>query len=108
MLENINIEVILVMVGMLTALTNIVVQVIKQVTWNKLPTNILVLLVAMVLCLGAFVAYAQVNGIPITWYLIGAVVVLGFLVAFAAMFGFDKLKEALSSGGKPNVKEQRH
>lgn len=108
MLENINIEVILVMVGMLTALTNIVVQVIKQVTWNKLPTNILVLLVAMVLCLGAFVAYAQVNGIPITWYLIGAVVVLGFLVAFAAMFGFDKLKEALSNGGKPNVKEQSH
>lgn len=108
MLENINIEVILVMVGMLTALTNIVVQVIKQVTWNKLPTNILVLLVAMVLCLGAFCAYAQVNGIPITWYLIGAVVVLGFLVAFAAMFGFDKLKEALSNGGKPNVKEQSH
>ena len=108
MLENINLEVILVMVGMLTALTNIVVQVIKQVTWNKLPTNILVLLVAMVLCLGAFVAYAQVNGIPITWYLIGAVVVLGFLVAFAAMFGFDKLKEALSNGGKPNVKEQSH
>ena len=108
MLENINIEVILVMVGMLTALTNIVVQVIKQVTWNKLPTNILVLLVAMVLCLGAFVAYAQVNGIPITWYLIGAVIVLGFLVAFAAMFGFDKLKEALSNGGKPNVKEQSH
>ena len=31
----------------------------------------------------------------ITWYLVAALIVLGFLVAYAAMFGFDKLQEIM-------------
>lgn len=31
----------------------------------------------------------------IVWYMVFAAVVLAFMVAYAAMFGFDKLKEAL-------------
>ena len=34
--------------------------------------------------------------LPIVWYNIAAVIVIGFMVVHAAMFGFDKLKEALS------------
>lgn len=30
------------------------------------------------------------------WYMVFAAVVLAFMVAYAAMFGFDKLKEALA------------
>ena len=73
-------------VGILVVMTNIITQVLKKVTWEKLPTNILVVIISMVLTLTVFFAYCQVN----------AVVVLGFMVAYAAMFGFDKLKEALS------------
>ena len=29
------------------------------------------------------------------WYMVVAAVVVGFMVAYAAMFGFDKLKEAI-------------
>lgn len=45
--------------------------------------------------LGAFFAYCSIKGIAVVWYMVFAAVVLAFMVAYAAMFGFDKLKEAL-------------
>jgi len=88
-------SVILSIVGILVVVTNIIVQVLKKLTWDRLPTNILAVLVAMALTLVAFFAYCQIRGVAILWYMIAAAVVLGFMVAYAAMFGFDKLKEAI-------------
>ena len=87
---------ILGIVGVLVVLTNIITQVLKQSTWDKLPTNLLAVAVSMVLTVVAFVAYCQMQDIEIVWYTAVAAVVLGFLVAYAAMFGFDKLKETLA------------
>ena len=88
-------SVILSIVGILVVVTNIVVQVLKKLTWDKLPTNILATIVAMVLTLAAFFAYCQIKAVPVVWYMVAAAVVLGFFVAYAAMFGFDKLREAI-------------
>ena len=41
----------------------------------------------------------EIRGASLTWYLIAAAVVLGLIVAYAAMFGFDKLKELLTQLG---------
>ena len=46
-------SVILSIVGVLVIVTNIVVQVLKKLTWDKLPTNILAVLIAMALTLAA-------------------------------------------------------
>lgn len=54
-----------------------------------------VTIVAMVLTLAAFFAYCQIKAVPVVWYMVAAAVVLGFFVAYAAMFGFDKLKEVI-------------
>lgn len=94
-----NLSTILTVVGILVVLTNIVVQVLKKVTWGKLPTNILAIIVSMALTLVVFFAYCQIKAIAVVWYMVVAVV-MGFLVAYAAMFGFDKLKEALAQIGK--------
>lgn len=59
-------------------------------------TNALAMIVSLVLTLGAFFAYCSIKGIAVVWYMVFAAVVLAFMVAYAAMFGFDKLKEALS------------
>ena len=91
---------ILTIVGILVVLTNVVVQVLKKATWGKLPTNILAIIVSMALTLLAFFAYCQIKAIAVVWYMVVAAVVLGFLVSYAAMFGFDKLKEALSQISK--------
>lgn len=95
-----NLSAVLSIVGVLVVLTNIIVQVLKKVTWGKLPTNILAVIVSMVLTLVAFFAYCQIKAITVVWYMVVAAVVLAFLVAYAAMFGFDKLKEALAQISK--------
>lgn len=88
-------SVILSIVGALVVVTNIIVQVLKKLTWDKLPTNILAVIVAMLLTLVVFFAYCQIKSVAVVWYLVAAAIVLGFFVAYAAMFGFDKLKEAI-------------
>lgn len=90
-----NWSVIISIIGVLVVLTNIVVQVLKKATWDKLPTNILVVVISLVLTLGAFFGYCDFKNITVVWYMVAAAVVLAFMVAYAAMFGFDKLKEAI-------------
>lgn len=82
-------------IGVLVALTNIIVEVVKKLTWDKVPTNIVATLIAEALTLVAFFAWTSINDIAIMWYYVVAAVVVGILVAYAAMFGFDKLKEIL-------------
>lgn len=94
----VDLSVIITVIGVLVALTNVITEVMKKVTWDKLPTNLLAIIVAMTLTLLSGFAYFQVKSITVTWYLIVALVVLGFLVAYAAMFGFDKLKEIMHWG----------
>lgn len=91
-----NISFVIAAIGVLTALTNIIVEVLKKITWDKLPTNIVALLVGEALCMLTGILYAQYNSIAINWQCIAVLFVGGFLVAYAAMFGFDKLKEVLN------------
>lgn len=92
----VDISVLITVLGVLVALTNIIVEVLKKVTYDKLPTNVVAVLVAIVLTILAGLALFQIKGVVVTWYLILALVVLGFMVAYAAMFGFDKLKEIMN------------
>lgn len=86
---------LLLIVGVLVILTNIIVEVLKKVLWNRLPTNILAVIVALVLTLIAFFAVMDYLTITVLWYYVAAAIVLAFMVAYAAMFGYDKFKEAL-------------
>lgn len=104
-MENVfNIPVLLSIVGALVVVTNIIVQVLKNLTWDKLPTNILAVIVSMVLTLVAFFAYCQICSIAVEWYMVVAAVVVGFLTSYAAMFGFDKLKESITQMKQLNSK----
>ena len=59
-----NISAIVAIIGALTVLTNIIVEVLKRATWEKMPTNLLAIIVAMVLTLVAFFGYmARLEGI---------------------------------------------
>lgn len=97
LVQNIPVVVALILpvVLVLTVITNIIVEALKGLTYGKLPTNILAFLVAMAVTLVAFFAACQILGIPIAWYTVAAAIVLGFFVCFAAMYGFDKLKQTM-------------
>ena len=68
-------SVIIAIVGVLVALTNVIVEVVKKSTWDKLPTNVLALIVAEALTLAAGFAYFQIKALPIAWYVVAAFVV---------------------------------
>ena len=89
------ISVILPLVLVLMVVTNIIVEVLKGLTWGKLPTNLLAFIIAMAVTLLAFFAMCQIAGVPVTWYMVAGAVVLGVFVAYAAMFGFDKLRQTM-------------
>ncbi len=89
------IPLLLSLVLVLMVVTNIITEVLKKLTWDRLPTNILAFLVAMVVTLLAIFALCQITGTTITWYMVAGTVVLGVFVAYAAMFGFDKLRQTL-------------
>ena len=89
------ISAVLLIVAILVVITNIIVQVVEKATWDKIPTNLLVVIVSMALTVAVFLAIFQIKAVAITWYMIAAVLVLGIFVAYAAMFGFDKFREAL-------------
>ncbi len=97
LIQNIPVAAALVLpvVLVLMVVTNIIVEVLKKLTWGKLPTNILAFAVAMVVTLLAFFAACQIMGVAVTWYMVVAAIILGVFVAYAAMFGFDKLKQTL-------------
>ena len=76
-------------------LAALILTVITNITWDKIPTNILAVLVAMAVTLLAFFAVCQIMGWAVTWYMVAGAVALGLFVSYAAMFGFDKLREAL-------------
>jgi len=82
------ISTLLMIVGGVTILTNIIVQVVKSITWDKIPTNLVALFVAEALTLA------------VTWCVGGPAIVVGLMSAYAAMFGFDKFKEVIQEWQK--------
>ena len=85
-------------IGALVLVTNVIVEVLKKVIPNsRFPTNIIALAVALALTLTAFFAWCDYKALTIAWYYVAGAVVLGLFVAYAAMFGFDKLKETLQA-----------
>lgn len=84
---------LLMIVAVLVALVNIITEVVKNsfsLEGSK-RINLFVLILSEVLTVCVFLAYWQIKELTVMWYVIVAFIVIGFMVAFAAMFGFDKL-----------------
>lgn len=96
---------LMVAVGALAFVVSAITEVIKGIgVFKKIPTDIVVIILSMVLTVVAFFAYAQYAALVVTWYLIVAALIGGFFVAFIAMYGWSKLNE-LWTRFNPNNKE---
>lgn len=91
-----------IIIGILVMLINIITEVIKSVVKFKdeKGINIFVLLLSEVVTITTLTAYFQYADLLLTWYVVVAFVVVGFMVAYAAMFGFDKLLKYFEQIGK--------
>ena len=74
---------------------NIIVEVVKKI-FPKVPTTLLATVLSLVITMVAFFAWAAVIKLTVLWYYVVAAFLLGLFVAYAAMFGFDKFKQALA------------
>lgn len=89
-----NMTLLIAAIGVLAFIVSLVTQVFKGVgALAKIPTDILVLVLSIGITVAAFVAYMQYIQQCIIWYLIIAAILAGFIVAFVAMFGWEKLSE---------------
>lgn len=84
---------ILIIVAIIVAFVNIITEVVKKIWAFKSAEsiNIFVTILSIILTMGTFLAYWQIKELQITWYIIVSFIIVGFMVAYAAMFGFDKL-----------------
>jgi len=78
-------------VALLVVLTNVITEVIKGFTYEKVPTRVVAVTTAILLSVCGTCAYCAVMGIAITWYIAIASVVGGFITAYGAMYGYDNL-----------------
>ena len=96
-----NIIIILAVIGAIAFIVSVITQVIKGVgVFAKIPTDGLVLVLSIGITVAAFVAYMQYLHMTILWYMVLAAIMAGFVVAFVAMYGWEKLSELWKRFGK--------
>ncbi len=96
-----NMTIILAVIGALAFIVSVITQVIKGIgIFNKVPTDIVVFVLSIGITVVAFIAYMQYTQMAILWYMILASIVAGFVVAFVAMYGWEKLSDLWKRFGK--------
>ena len=89
-----NMTLVLGIIGVIAFLVSAITQVIKNIgIFSKIPTGIIVFVLSISITVAAFVAYMQYIHMTILWYMILAAIIAGFIVAFVAMFGWEKLSD---------------
>ena len=101
-----NTTLIIGIIGVLSFAVSIITQVFKGVSGlKKIPTDILVFVLSIGITVVAFIAYMQYIQQAILWYMIIAAIMAGFLVAFVAMYGWEKVAELWKRFYKGNTKK---
>ena len=100
---------LIIFIFILVMTTNCIVQIIKDIIILKeIPTRIIATIISILLSIVTVFAMCEIFTISLTWYIIIASIILGFYVAFGAIYGFDelygkyldKLKSIIVKGGK--------
>ena len=102
----VNMTLVIGIIGALAFAVSIITQVFKGVSGlKKIPTDILVFVLSIGITVVAFIAYMQYIQQAILWYMIIAAIMAGFLVAFVAMYGWEKVAELWKRFYKGNAKK---
>lgn len=87
-----NLMTIILLLGVMVFAVNVIVEVTKDIwPFDKLRTNYYVTLLSIALTIFSYFTYIDVNGVNFRWYCLIGSIFGGFIVAYLAMFGWDKL-----------------
>ena len=86
--------VVLTIIGAMATFVTIVTEFTKS--WgflDRIPTSLQVLAVSMLVSVLSVVIYVQMQKAEMIWYYIVGAIVLGWIVAYVSMYGWEKLTE---------------
>lgn len=95
-MENIlnNTALLFTIIGGLAVLVTIITEFTKKIGFlDKIPTDLQVLSVSILLSVLGIVVYIQYNNAKMIWYYIVGAIILGFVVGYVAMYGWEKFTE---------------
>jgi hypothetical protein len=93
---------LLTIVGTLAFLVSVITEVTKNIGFlAKIPTDLQVIVLAVLLCQVSYFAYCSYFSINIQWYYIAGCIIAAFIVAFVAMYGWSKLTLLYNRFRKP-------
>lgn len=85
---------ILGLIGFVAFIVSVIIQLIKELPYiRKIPTQIVVVALSIVLCVLGYLAYCSYYHLPVLWYMILCAIIGAFIIAYVAMYGFDALKK---------------
>lgn len=80
----------------LMLLVNIITEVLKNTFKNKIPINAMVLILSLVVTIVTMFIWLSIASIVFVWWMIPVAIAVAFMVAYSAMFGFDKFKQMVT------------
>lgn len=87
-----NIALLLAIIGIMAFIVSVITEVTKGIGFlNKIPTDLQVILLSIVLCLLLYFAYTSYFSLAVVWYYVFGCIIGAFIVAFVAMYGWEKL-----------------
>jgi len=87
----------LMVISVLAFIISIITQVIKKLPGvERIPAELLVICLSLVITLLTFFGYVTYTGRTVVWYEVVAAFICGFIVAFIAMFGWEKFHKLWS------------
>ena len=90
-------------VGIVAFIVSAIVEVTRKIKpFSLMPTQLWCIIVSVVVCIAGYFGYCAYAGISPVWYLAGDALIVAFIVAYVAMYGWDTLKELYDrfTGGK--------
>ena len=93
------VEIFLTLLVFFSTATSLATEAFKKLVGNKIPYNILVLIIAMIVgCVGVYVYYI-LNNIEINSINIIYLILMGIANWIGAMVGYDKIKQLINQMG---------
>lgn len=84
-------------IGVLAFLVSAITEVTKGIgILKRIPTDLQVIVLSLALTILSYLAYCSYKAVSIEWYIFVGIILISFLVAFVAMYGWDKFNELWS------------
>lgn len=89
-----NLSSVLIVVAALCTLITVITEFTKEIgILNRIPTDLQVLVLSIMVCVITFFAYLSYTGITLVWYYLVAVIFVSFIVAIICTKGWQYLTD---------------